>query len=141
MTAHEHLRVADLVEFERWAMGFAATLAPGDAVALVGDLGAGKTTLVAAIARALGNADEVASPTFVFRHRYAGPTPIEHLDLYRIDDPREARELGLDDAFSDDTITFVEWPDRLPDLVPPRHIRVTIAGSGDGPRTLAVERR
>jgi tRNA threonylcarbamoyladenosine biosynthesis protein TsaE len=141
MTARERVRVADLAEFERWATGFAATLAPGDAIALEGDLGAGKTTFVAAVARALGNADEVASPTFVFRHRYAGPTPIEHLDLYRIEDPREARELGLEDAFSGDAITFVEWPSRLPDLLPPSHIRVTIGGSGDGARTLHVERR
>jgi tRNA threonylcarbamoyladenosine biosynthesis protein TsaE len=136
----EHVRVADLAEFERFATRFAATLVPGDAIALEGELGAGKTTLVAAIARALGNADEVASPTFVFRHRYAGPTPIEHLDLYRIEDPREARELGLEDAFSNDTITFVEWPSRLPGLLPPGHIRVAIGGSGAGPRTLDVER-
>ena len=140
MTARDHTEVPSLEEFERWATGFAATLVPGDVVALEGELGAGKTTFVAAVARALGNADEVASPTFVFRHRYAGPTPIEHLDLYRIDDPREARELGLEDAFSADTITFVEWPGRLPELVPARHIRITIGGSGDGPRTLDVRR-
>jgi tRNA threonylcarbamoyladenosine biosynthesis protein TsaE len=132
--------VTDLAAFERSAADFAATLRAGDAVALEGDLGAGKTTFVAAVARALGNADEVASPTFIFRHRYAGAPPIEHLDLYRIEDPAEAVELGLEDAFSPDAITFVEWPSRLPSLLPAHAIRVRIEGSGDGPRVLAIER-
>jgi len=132
--------VADLAAFERSAADFAATLRAGDAVALEGDLGAGKTTFVAAVARALGNADEVASPTFIFRHRYAGAPPIEHLDLYRIEDPAEAVELGLEDAFSADAITFVEWPSRLPGRLPAHAIRIRIEGSGDGPRVLAIER-
>ncbi len=134
------MTVADLAAFERSAADFAATLRAGDAVALEGDLGAGKTTFVAAVARALGNADEVASPTFIFRHRYAGAPPIEHLDLYRIEDPAEAVELGLEDAFSADAITFVEWPSRLPGLLPAHAIRIRIEGSGDGPRVLAIER-
>ncbi len=134
------MTVTDLAAFERSAADFAATLRAGDAVALEGDLGAGKTTFVAAVARALGNADEVASPTFIFRHRYAGAPPIEHLDLYRIEDPAEAVELGLEDAFSPDAITFVEWPSRLPSLLPAHAIRVRIEGSGDGPRVLAIER-
>jgi tRNA threonylcarbamoyl adenosine modification protein YjeE len=130
---------ADLPAFEGIAAAFAATLAAGDVVALEGDLGAGKTTFVAAAARALGAADEVASPTFVFRHRYAGSPPIEHLDLYRIESPAEAVELGLEDAFAGDAIVFVEWPDRLPGLVPATARRVRITGSGAGARELAFE--
>jgi tRNA threonylcarbamoyladenosine biosynthesis protein TsaE len=129
---------ADLAAFERIAARFAATLRAGDVVALEGELGAGKTTFVAAVARALGAADEVASPTFIFRHRYAGSPPIEHLDLYRIDDPAEAVELGLDEALGGDAIAFVEWPERLPGFVPADALRVRIAGSGSSARTLDI---
>jgi len=132
--------VADLAAFEALARTFARTLRPGDVVALEGDLGAGKTTFVAAVARELGAADEVASPTFVFRHRYAGAPPIEHLDLYRIEHPAETVELGLHEALAADAITFVEWPERLPGFVPAGAIRVRIAGCGTAPRVLEIER-
>jgi tRNA threonylcarbamoyladenosine biosynthesis protein TsaE len=131
----------DLAAFERIAGAFAATLRAGDVVALEGELGAGKTTFVAAVARALGAADEVASPTFVFRHRYAGSPPIEHLDLYRIDDPAEAVELGLEEALASDAIAFVEWPDRLPGFLPADALHVRIAGAGSEPRTLDIAGR
>jgi tRNA threonylcarbamoyladenosine biosynthesis protein TsaE len=140
VSAGERLRAADLAAFEALADAFARTLRPGDVVALEGDLGAGKTTFVAAAARALGTRGDVASPTFVFRHRYPGPLPIEHLDLYRIDDPAEAVELGLEEALAPDAVAFVEWPERLPGFVPDGAIRVRIAGSGDGPRDLEIVR-
>lgn len=133
-------RADDLAAFASCAADFAHELVPGDTVALAGDLGAGKTTFVAAALRALGREAEVASPTFTFWHRYGGTPPIEHLDLYRIEHPGEATELGLDEAFRPDGIAFVEWPERLPDLVPARAIRVEIAGSGDGPRDVRIVR-
>jgi tRNA threonylcarbamoyladenosine biosynthesis protein TsaE len=136
----ERVVAEDLQAFERVADSFARSLRPGDAIALSGDLGAGKTTFVAAVTRALGSMAEVSSPTFIFRNRYDGPIAIEHLDLYRIEDPAEAVELGLHDAFSSETITFVEWPSRLPDLLPARAIAVRIVGSGDEPRTVVIER-
>ena len=123
------------------AARLAQTLHPGDALALSGDLGAGKTTLVRALVNALHGSDvPVSSPTFVFRQRYDGTPPIEHLDLYRIDDPLDAAELGLDEAFGPDRITVVEWPERLPGLLPRNAIRVHIAGAGDEPRRLEIER-
>jgi len=140
VTTRRRIAASDLAAFERTAGDFARTLRPGDVVALEGELGAGKTTFVAAAARALGTTGDVASPTFVFRHRYDGPTPIEHLDLYRIDDPGEATELGLHEAFADDAIVFVEWPARLPGLVPARAVWVRIAGCGDAPRRIEIER-
>ncbi len=140
MVRAERLTAPDLRAFERAAEGFGRTLRAGDAVALSGDLGAGKTTFVSAIVRTLGSTAEVSSPTFIFRNRYEGPIPIEHVDLYRIDDPAEAIELGLHEAFSGDAITFVEWPSRLPGLVPAGAIAVRIAGSGDEPRTIVIER-
>lgn len=95
----------------------AARLRPGDVVALSGGLGAGKTTLARAILAALGHAGEVPSPSFAIVQPYAPPEvrfPVLHVDLYRIDDPREAEELGLDDARYD-SLLIVEWPERLPD--------------------------
>jgi tRNA threonylcarbamoyladenosine biosynthesis protein TsaE len=123
------------------AARLAGTLRPGDALGLSGDLGAGKTTFVRALVRALHGSDvPVSSPTFVFRQRYDGTPPVEHLDLYRLDDPAEAAELGLEDAFGPDRITVVEWPERLPGLLPPGAIRVLIEGAGDEPRRLRIGR-
>lgn len=122
------------------AANFARELAPGDVVALEGDLGAGKTTFVAAVVLALHGTDQATSPTFTFRHTYPGSPPLEHLDLYRLDSPAEAVELGVEEAISAGSVTFVEWPDRLPGFVPPHAIRVRITGCGDAPRELEIER-
>jgi tRNA threonylcarbamoyl adenosine modification protein YjeE len=137
----DYARVDDLAAFERVAAAFAADLRPGEVVALTGDLGAGKTTFVRAVVRALHGRDEASSPTFTFRHTYAGEPPIEHLDLYRIEDPAEARELGLEEAFDGASIVLVEWPERLPQLIPEHAVHVGITGSGDSPRDVVIERR
>jgi tRNA threonylcarbamoyladenosine biosynthesis protein TsaE len=127
--------------FAAAAAALAATLRPGDVVALSGGLGAGKTTFVRAIVAALHGSDAaVSSPTFVFRQTYPGTPPIEHLDVYRVDDPAEAADLGLEDAFAPDTVTVVEWPERVPGLVPPGAIRIAIEGSGERPRHVRIER-
>lgn len=139
--ASESDRVIDLEALPAFAAELAATLHPGDAVALHGELGAGKTTLVRALVAALhGDDTAVSSPTFVFRQRYAGTPPVEHLDLFRVASPQDAADLGLEDAFDPTTITLVEWPERLPGLLPPDTVRVAIAGTGDGPRRISVRR-
>jgi tRNA threonylcarbamoyladenosine biosynthesis protein TsaE len=139
--ASDVLDFLDRDQLDAAAARLAKTLRPGDALALSGDLGAGKTTFVRAIVRALHGSDvPVSSPTFIFRQRYDGTPPIEHLDLYRIDDPAEAAELGLDEAFGPDRITVVEWPERLPDLLPAGAIRIRIDGAGEEPRRLRIDR-
>ena len=131
--------VPDLAALDAFARGFARRLQPGSAVAFYGALGAGKTALIRALVRALHGTDAaVSSPTFVFRQRYDGAPPVEHLDLYRIEDRAELDELGLEDAFGPDCMTFVEWPERAPELLPSGAIELRIAGSGDGPRTIVV---
>jgi tRNA threonylcarbamoyladenosine biosynthesis protein TsaE len=123
------------------AARLARILRPGDALALSGELGAGKTTFVRALVRALhGNDVPVSSPTFVFRQSYAGTPPVEHLDLFRLDDPAGAADLGLEEAFGPDRITIVEWPERLPGLLPANAIAIRIEGAGDEPRRLVIER-
>ena len=90
----------------KFAAEFARRLRPGDVVALGGPLGAGKTTFVRAVVRALHGTDQSCSPTFTFRHRYDGDPPIDHIDFYRIDDPRESAELGLEEALDGRSIAL-----------------------------------
>jgi tRNA threonylcarbamoyladenosine biosynthesis protein TsaE len=132
--------IPTIAALETFAAAFARELRPGDVVALEGALGSGKTTFVAALVRAFGNPADVASPTFTFWHRYGGSPSLEHLDLFRLETAAEARELGLEEAFGPDRITFVEWPELLPGLLPEGAIHVHFTGSGDGPRIVAIER-
>jgi tRNA threonylcarbamoyladenosine biosynthesis protein TsaE len=94
-----------------------ALVRPGDVIALSGQLGAGKTSIARGLLAALGLEDEAPSPSFAIVQPYAPPEvrlPVLHVDLYRIDDPAEADELGLDDA-RHDSLLLVEWPERLPE--------------------------
>jgi len=127
-------------EFVDFAASFARTLRPGDVVGLSGPLGAGKTTFVKAVVKERLGSDPVSSPTFTFWHRYAGSTPIDHLDLYRVDDPADVTELGLDDAFDGSSVVLVEWWRNAPGLLPPVHYEIDIEGKGAEPRTVTVER-
>ena len=126
---------ADLRAF---AASFGRRLRPGDVVALSGGLGAGKTAFVRAVVEVLHGTDETTSPTFTFRHRYEGSPPIDHLDLYRIDDPHEIAELGLEDAFDGTSIVLVEWWRNAPHLLPQRRYEIDIAGAGDEPRLVEL---
>lgn len=124
----------------RFGEALAQRLRPGDVLALSGGLGAGKTTLVRSIVRALHGADTATSPTFTFRHRYVaeGRAPIEHLDLYRLDEPHELVELGLEEAFDGDAIVLIEWWERAPALLPKRYYTIAIEGSGTAARTVTL---
>jgi tRNA threonylcarbamoyladenosine biosynthesis protein TsaE len=103
----------DLAAMERLGAAIARQLRPGDVVALTGGLGAGKTTLARAVLRALGHEGEVPSPTFTIIETYQPPDvrlPVVHADFYRLSDPSEAAELGLDDDRSEVAL-LAEWPD------------------------------
>jgi tRNA threonylcarbamoyladenosine biosynthesis protein TsaE len=109
-------------------------LAPGSIVLLEGELGAGKTTLAKGIVKGLGAADpeEVASPTFTLIHEYGDPVRVYHVDLYRLDDPREAEALGLDEILERKAVVLVEWGGKFPRLWPESRIEVRIRrGDGD----------
>lgn len=125
-------------EFRAFAAEFALGLRAGDVVGLSGPLGAGKTTFVKAVVSARLDNDPVSSPTFTFWHRYQGTPPIDHLDLYRIDDPHEITELGLDEAFDGSSVVLVEWFENAPGLLPPTRYEVRIEGKGEGPRTVSI---
>ncbi len=127
-------------EFTDFAAAFARGLKAGDAVGLSGPLGAGKTTFVKAVVRELLGSDPASSPTFTFWHRYGGTPPIDHLDLYRVDDPADVTELGLDDAFDGGSIVLVEWWRNAPGLLPPMRYEIDIDGKGDQPRRVTIHR-
>ena len=102
----------------------------GEIFALHGVLGAGKTQLVKGLARGLGYAGEVTSPTFTIIHEYVGGRlPLYHIDLYRIADAAAALHLGIEEYLPSAGVTVIEWPERIAELLPPssRHWRMEIA--------------
>ncbi|MEI8378483.1 MAG: tRNA (adenosine(37)-N6)-threonylcarbamoyltransferase complex ATPase subunit type 1 TsaE [Planctomycetota bacterium] len=105
----------------------AESLESGAIVALVGDLGAGKTRLVQAIAVGLGvPVDQVNSPTFTLVQEYAGRIPLRHCDTYRLRNPDEFLDLGLDELLAVDGIALIEWADRVQHLLPRDLLRIEI---------------
>ncbi len=116
----------------------AAAVQGGDAIALIGDLGAGKTTLVAGLVAALGGG-AAASPTFSLVNEYRhGRLRVWHVDLYRLERAAELPELGLDDLIGDARgIVVVEWADKF-DVMPPDHLRIELAHEGDLRRLTAT---
>lgn len=120
----------------------AELLTPPKLVLLRGDLGAGKTTLVKGIASAFEAAGEedVTSPTFTLVHEYRGPrAKLYHIDLYRIDTPRELDTLALDDFRSDESILLIEWGEKFPRLVRERDIEIALRREGETRRKITVE--
>ena len=112
---------------------------PGDLLALVGELGAGKTVFAKGFGRGLGVTATINSPSFVLMAEYEGRLPLFHLDLFRLADAGEAVAGGLLDERQADGVTLVEWPDRLGPTLPPERLDVRIAGLGDEPRHIRLE--
>ena len=115
-----------------------ASLRAGDKIALTGTLGAGKTTMARGILEGLGYNGEVPSPTFAIVQPYEPPEtriPVAHVDLYRIEDPEEIPELGLDEMLIDGAM-IVEWPDRLPDSFWDDALKIGLEITGEGNRRL-----
>ena len=104
-------------------------LRPGDAIALAGDLGAGKTTLVQGLASALGYAGHVASPTFTLVREYAASLRLRHVDVYRLERVQDVLDLGLDD--DPDAVVAVEWGDAVEGLLPTDHLTIDLRTEDD----------
>jgi len=116
-------------------------LTPPKLVLLRGDLGAGKTTLVKGIAAAFEAAaeEDVTSPTFTLVHEYRGPrATLYHIDLYRIDTPRELETLALDDLRSDNSILLIEWGEKFPRLVKERDVEIALDRESDNSRRIKI---
>lgn len=122
----------------------AAMLAPPKLVLLRGELGAGKTTLVKGIAEAFQAAaeEDVTSPTFTLIHEYHGPTAnLYHIDLYRVDTPRQLETLGLDDLIADNSVLLIEWGEKFPRFVRERDVEIAIGRIGENERRVWIRTR
>jgi tRNA threonylcarbamoyladenosine biosynthesis protein TsaE len=115
---------------------------PSGAVLLIGNLGAGKTTLAKGIVegRRAAAANDVSSPTFTLIHQYGEETPVYHVDLYRLDEAREVEKLGLDDLFASGALVLLEWADRFPSLLPRERTEIRLRALPDETREIAVAR-
>ena len=128
------ISLADLAVTEALGARIAAGLCIGDTVALRGDLGAGKTTLARAILRTLGVAENVPSPTFTLVQTYETPgLAVRHYDLYRIQNPRELDELGLDEALEEGAV-LIEWPENAGNRLPADALHVVLSTTGQQSR-------
>ena len=109
------------------------------AVLLIGDLGAGKTTLAKGIVGGLGAAapEDVSSPTFTLIHEY-GHGRVYHIDLYRLEKPAELASLGLEEIFDRDAIVLIEWGERFPALMPPQRIEIRLSATASGDREIEM---
>ena len=129
-------------EDETIALGerVAGMLPRGATVLLIGNLGAGKTTLAKGIVKGLGAAqpEEVSSPTFTLIHEYGAPPAVYHIDLYRLDSVREVAALGLDDVFDGPAIVLIEWGERFPELMPADRIEIRLTATGEDERQIDV---
>ena len=115
-------------------------LRPGDVVALSGDLGAGKTCLTQGIARGVGLApgEIVNSPSYILMNQYAGRIPIYHIDLYRLQDPNQIADLGLEEFLEGDGVCVIEWAERMQAALPAKTIFITITEEGESIRRIDV---
>jgi tRNA threonylcarbamoyladenosine biosynthesis protein TsaE len=120
----------------------AATLPRRAVVLLIGNLGAGKTTLAKGIISGLGagEAEEVTSPTFTLIHEY-GEGRVYHIDLYRLDRAEEVATLGLDEIFDREAVVLIEWGERFPQLMPEARVEIRLEPVGDEARRIDIRER
>ncbi|MCW4460178.1 tRNA (adenosine(37)-N6)-threonylcarbamoyltransferase complex ATPase subunit type 1 TsaE [Sphingomonas sp. BT-65] len=135
------IRLADAAASEALGAQLAAVARPGDVIALSGQLGVGKTSIARGLLAALGLEEEAPSPSFAIVQPYGPPEtrfPVLHVDLYRIENPSEVDELGLDDARYD-SLLIVEWPERLPASAWSEALWLSLTIEPDGARGLTAQ--
>lgn len=117
----------------------AGRLKPGDVVALYGELGAGKTTMVRGICVGLGVTEPVKSPSFVIITEYEGRLPVYHIDLYRLSDEKALTALGLDSYLYGKGVCLIEWAERAAGLLPAETLRIRLEVTGEKSRRICIE--
>ncbi len=129
-------------EEETIALGerLASELPRRGVVLLIGNLGAGKTTLAKGIVRGRGAAehDDVFSPTFTLIHEYGPDSGVYHIDLYRLEEARQVATLGLEEIFDRDALVLIEWGERFPELMPAGRAEIYIRTTGNDEREIEV---
>lgn len=143
------IHIKDLEALPAAAREFLKAVGSRRVFAFDAGMGAGKTTFISALCRALGVTDDVSSPTFAIVNEYRAtptetgfpdlPRRINHFDCYRIDDPAEALDFGIEDYLYSGDLCLIEWPDRIESFLPDDTVRVVIRVNPDGSRTLLME--
>ena len=107
---------------------------------LVGEMGAGKTTLIKAVCRSMGVQDELSSPTFSIVNEYldGNGRPIYHFDLYRIDEEMELAQLGIEEYFDSGNLCLIEWPDRAVNFLPDDYLKINVNLVADNHREIII---
>ena len=127
-------------ETESFGRQFAGAVKAGEVLALVGDLGSGKTVFVKGLGAALGCNAAVTSPTFTLIHEYSGGRlPIYHFDFFRVEDREVAKRLGLDDYFFGDGVSVVEWADKFPELIPEKARWISFETKSETQRSITTK--
>lgn len=122
-------------ETQTLGAALAKWLAPGDVIALQGELGAGKTNFVQGLARGLEIHEDVNSPTFILANEYTtGRLPLYHIDAYRVANAAEARGFGLDDYLNGGGVTVIEWAERVREALPREHLWLELEYRGESER-------
>ncbi|BDU50791.1 tRNA (adenosine(37)-N6)-threonylcarbamoyltransferase complex ATPase subunit type 1 TsaE [Haliovirga abyssi] len=134
-------RKVNFNEINQIAEKLSKAIKSGDFIALVGDLGTGKTTFVKEIAKNLGITGEIKSPTFTYVREYKTKIgcPFYHFDVYRIGEPEEVYEIGYEDYINGDGIVIVEWADLIEEELPDKYIRITLEYSDEESRMMKIE--
>jgi tRNA threonylcarbamoyladenosine biosynthesis protein TsaE len=128
----ENIFIKNEDETKRFGFALARELQAGDVVALIGELGTGKTALTKYIAEGLGVKEEVTSPTFTIVKEYkSGKLPLYHFDVYRLSGEEEMYELGYEEYFYGDGVCIVEWADKIKNIIP-KNSKVIQISYGDG---------
>ena len=136
------IKIQSLDQIHEAARQFIAEMGDNTVFALYGKMGAGKTTFIKAVCEELGVSDVITSPTFAIVNEYRSDTAgelIYHFDFYRINKPSEAEDIGTEDYFYSDALCFIEWPEKIEDLLPGDVVEVAITENPDGSRTVEVK--
>lgn len=137
------ITIAGLGDIQRAAKEFVQSMNDATVFAFHGEMGAGKTTFINAVAKALGVEDDVTnSPSFSLINEYRSDTTAEliyHFDLYRLENLEEAFDIGVEDYFDSGALCLIEWPDVVSDILPDDTVDVYIRVNDDGSRTLTLE--
>lgn len=129
----------DLKDTEKFGQIFARTLKKQDVISLIGDLGAGKTTLTKFIAKSFGIEENVTSPTFSLVNAYYGNIQLNHIDLYRLEDEMEIESLDIDELLYPEGITIIEWASQAQSYMPRNLIEIYIEKTGDVSRKIRID--
>ena len=120
---------------------FLASFEGAKIFAFFAEMGAGKTTFIRYLAKAMGIADEVSSPTYGFVNEYESPTygQVNHFDLYRIESEEEAYDIGLEEYLDSDQFVFIEWAENIDNRLPESCVRIKITQDKDGGRCIEAK--